>query len=340
MSYEARIIRQINAVMPVSPLRLSRPSEVDSELVRLGEGEYLFSTDDFSSEDLLPETDPRALGWNLACGAISDIIAAGGKPLAYAHSMVIPPGWSERYVRSFSRGIVKALQRYSTSFIGGDLGFSESWRYTASVIGAPPGRTLNRRGCRPGDAIFLTGRAGAGNLAAISRLFAGHEGIQKLLQGVKIKFPSHERLPRILAQYASSAIDTSDGVFNALRAIADLNGTGFQVHDPTLIPKGVKAARMLRLPELALFLGEGGEYEILFTVSEQNKQALKNELREQAIAACELGVICKNKRRRTVTWKNASHDLAQYCLSARDYDSPGDYLRDMTAWLARTGVQR
>lgn len=339
MNYEERTIKLINAVMPASPLRLSRSLEVDSELVRLGEGEYLFSTDDFSAEDLLPETDPRLLGWNLACGAICDIIAAGGKPLAYAHSMVIPPEWDERYIRSFSRGIAQALQRYSASFIGGDLGFGESWRYTAAVIGAPSGRKLNRRGCRPGDAIFLTGKAGAGNLAAISNLFAGHEGIRKLLQNVRIKFSSHEKLPGILAQYASSATDTSDGVHNALRALADLNGTGFLIHDVPFIPKGVKAARMLQVPELALFLGECGEYEILFTVPEQDKQTLKDALRDQAVDASELGVICKNKRRRTVNWGKASCDLAAYCLRARDHASPRDYLRNLTAWLGQTGAK-
>ena len=230
MNYEAKLIELINGEMPLSPLRKSKSGEVDSEVILLGDKEFLFSMDDCSNEDLLPEKDPFMLGWCIACGAISDIIGAGGKPLLYAHSMVIPRDWDEEYLRSFSKGIAAVLAEYSISFCGGDLGIADKWRYTASMIGIPTGRIVNRIGCKNGDAIFITGRIGAGNLAAITTLFADNESIMELLKGNKIGFPTHTRLSGLLSKYATCAIDTSDGVFSALQTISTLNNTGFKLN--------------------------------------------------------------------------------------------------------------
>ncbi len=55
MSYEKIIIDLINSVMPKSPLRKSKSGEVDSEVIQLGDKDYLFTTDEFSKEDLLQE---------------------------------------------------------------------------------------------------------------------------------------------------------------------------------------------------------------------------------------------------------------------------------------------
>lgn len=331
MSSEHKIIDLINSVMPKSPYRKSVCNEVDSEVIRLGDKDYLFTIDDFSPEDLLRDNDPFLLGWNLACGAISDIIAAGGKPLVYSHAMVVSPSWDEEYLKAFSTGISAALQQYSVSFIGGDLGIGDPWRYTASVIGEPVGKIVNRRGCQDGDAIFLTGKIGAGNLDAAISLYS--ENFKKLLSNVKNRFNSHEKLPTLIAKYASCAIDTSDGVFAALETISELNGTGFQLDNLPYIGKGILASKLLRLPELLLFLGECGEYEILFTVNGQNKEAMKADFKKQAIPAYELGYVTGDAKVRTVCYQNHRHSLIDYNLKARNFANVKDYLKAMITWV-------
>ncbi|GAB1366689.1 MAG TPA: AIR synthase related protein [Candidatus Cloacimonas sp.] len=333
MNYEERLIALINDQMPSSPLRRSRSGEVDSELILLGGQEYLFSMDDFSHEDLLPEKDPFLLGWNLACAALSDLIAAGGNPLVYAHSMVIPQTWDEAYIKSFTQGISAVLQEYSVSFSGGDLGVSENWRYTASVLGKPLGRLINRKGCQAGDSILLTGKIGAGNLAALSCLFTGREELNGLVKAEDIRFPIHSRLAQIIAKLASCAIDTSDGVFAALHTISQLNETGFQIKNLPWHPQAALAAKALNLPELPLFLGECGEYEILFCIPRQQRDALLACLREAAVVASELGVITANPRQRILYWENHHIDLTDYSLRARDFGRVQDYLKAMLDWV-------
>jgi len=323
----------INSVMPKSPLRKSISGEVDCEVILLGDKEYLFTTDDFSSEDLLQEDDPYVLGWNIACGAISDVIAAGGKPLLYSHSMVIPPDWDEQYIREFSTGISTVLQRYSVSFIGGDLGISDNWRYTASVIGVPTGRTVNRKGCQSGDAIFITGKIGAGNLNAVVNLLTDNPDIDRLRRGLKHQFNTHERLPAIISRYASCAIDTSDGVFAALQAIANLNNTGFKVSNLPFDGNVILAADILQVPSLLFFLGGCGEYEILFTISRQNITPLKDELNSLKIDVHELGEITADPNLRTAECNARLYDLHAYDLNARDFTDVKDYVKSMTEWV-------
>jgi thiamine-monophosphate kinase len=337
MNHERSLIDLINSVMPVSPLRKSRSGEADAELILLGDKEYLFTTDDFSSEDLFWEGDPFDLGWNLACGAISDIIASGGQPLVYAHAMVVPPAWDGPYIREFSRGISAVLQEYGVSFIGGDTGRAEKWRYTASVIGFPVGKALGRRACRAGDAIFVTGQIGAGNLMAALSLYAGDHNLDTLPRAGGTRFSTHTKLPGIISKYASSAIDTSDGVFAALQTLADLNGTGFKIGDLPFLSRGLLASRLLELPPLLLLLGECGEYEILFTVSQGHKELLKDELNRQDIEAHELGEITSNAGQKTVLHENRPYDLESYSLKARDFDRVEDYLKAMAGWLQRRG---
>lgn len=336
MNYESKLIALISSVMPKSPLRKSVSGEVDSELILLGDKEYLFTTDDFSEEDLLPQRDPFGLGWNLACGAISDIIAAGGKPLVYAHSMVIPDYWEEQYIRELSKGVSKVLQKYSVSFIGGDLGVGDHWRYTTSVIGIKQGKPLNRRGCHAGDAIFITGKIGAGNLEAALKLYSGTGDSDHLLQGAPTRFKTHEKLPQIISEYASSAIDTSDGVFAALRTLSELNGTGYKLSNLPFDSKGLRLAKLLHLPDLILFLGECGEYEILFTVPQQDKESLLADLTRHKIKAYELGEITADTKHRTVLCKGIHYDLAEYQIRARDYKLVEDYLQALTDWLKGT----
>jgi len=337
MSYESSLIALINGVMPPSPLRKSLPGEVDAELIRLGDKDFLFTTDDFSAEDLLREDQPFELGWNLACGAISDIIAAGGKPLVYAHAMVIPATWDEPYLREFSRGISAVLGQYSVSFIGGDLGRGQTWRYTASVIGVPEAKALTRRGCRAGDAIMITGRIGAGNLMAAMGLFPDIQAAS--LKDATLRFSTHPKLAEIISPCASSAIDTSDGVFAALQTLCDLNGTGFSLGKLPLHDQGLLASRLLGLPDLLLFLGECGEYEILFTVSQPHKKQLMADLCKQEIEIHELGQITANPGQKTVLHEDRHYDLDDYRIKARDFEGVSAYLKAMTVWLEKRGAR-
>jgi thiamine-monophosphate kinase len=332
MSSEQRLITLIDGEMPKSPLRKSRSGEVDCEVICLGGKEFLFTTDDFSSEDLLLDADPYILGWNLACGAISDIIAAGGKPLTYAHAMVIPKAWNEEYLKLFSKGISAVLQRYHISFIGGDLGVGEQWRYTATVIGEPIDKIVNRIGCQAGDAIFCTGLIGAGNVQAVLNIYKEHLQLQDFHTGINTKFSTHEKLSALIAEYATSAIDTSDGVLAAVQTLARQNNKGFHIENLQFVPEGIRLSDLVHLPDLLLCMGECGEYEILFTVRQQDIAALTAELTKRDITAQQIGYITDLPEHQSIVYRQVNIGFSDYTLRARDYDSTTDYLKMLIAW--------
>ena len=162
MDEEKRIIRLIDEIIP----RAGRSFESDSEIFTLGNMTMLFSIDEFSKEDNLRESDPMVLGANLATGSISDILASGGVPLYYAHAMVIGRNWDDEFIKKFSKGIADVLSRAKMTFLGGDMGKSETWHYTAAVIGRAAKKPVLRTGAQAGDSIYITGEIGAGNLEA------------------------------------------------------------------------------------------------------------------------------------------------------------------------------
>lgn len=92
---EEKNIKRIAKLLPRSANQINRLYESDAEIVKFA-GEYLFfNIDDFSSEDYFFEDNPFNLGWNVAVAAISDVLASGGVPLYYAHSMVLSSAWDE-----------------------------------------------------------------------------------------------------------------------------------------------------------------------------------------------------------------------------------------------------
>ncbi|MDR1890048.1 MAG: thiamine-phosphate kinase [Zoogloeaceae bacterium] len=268
---EHALIERLCRLMPRSVEQLNRPFESDAEILRWGHENLLFSTDEFSAEDALLTEDAFALGHNIACAALSDILATGGRPLFYAHSLTIDARFTESYLERFYQGIAQALDVAGAYFIGGDFGrvlptSGASWRCVASVIGKAT-RPVRRSGAREHDHIYITGPLGAGNVQAV--LANGMLDIKdmpdaKLLADATAFTLRMAALPDI-ERYATSCVDTSDGLMSAMNAIARQSACGFQLFDLPYLPLGEKLARQLGLPVEMLAFCEGGEYELLLT---------------------------------------------------------------------------
>ncbi|MGD8400278.1 MAG: thiamine-phosphate kinase [Bacillota bacterium] len=335
MHREAEIIYQITAILPRSQSQLNRVFEADAEIIQFAGQRLLFNTDDFSDEDLLRDTDPYTLGWNLAVGGLTDILATGGSPLYFAHSLVVGKTWSKEYIRQFTRGIAAVLKAAQVNFIGGDLGFSERWRYTATAIGVLDGQPLLRSNAKVGDQIYLTGRMGTGNLEAYLKLFSDQKGWGGLVRPLKNQFRLRVTEAGLIRKYANACIDTSDGVFNALNTIAELSGVGFEVSGLPYIKAGRLLAQVFALPELLLFLGECGEYELLFTIDATAEAAFLNEAQQADLVFFKIGQVTQPGKKIVVA-KDRKINLNSFHFRARDYDNIRQYIEDMIAFIKRS----
>lgn len=315
--------------------RVNECFESDAEVIRLNGTPCLFTTDEFSREDLFGEGEPALLGWNIAAGALSDILACGGTPLYYAHALTIDPRWDEAYLGRFADGVAEVLNQAGVRFIGGDCGRSELWRCTVSVLGSCAGPPILRRGARVGDAIYISGPIGGGNLEAARHLLAneGAATAQKLSLLSPLRLPLRVRESAVMRRYASACMDTSDGVWNALTTLADLNGCGYEGANLPYLQAGPDFCRAAGLPRVLLFLGECGEYELLCTVGREREEAFLIEAKDSGVSFFRLGHITRGAR--LLCEDESTIDLGTFRLQARDYESTGQYLEHLLQRLAK-----
>ncbi|OGO85579.1 MAG: hypothetical protein A2Y22_03685 [Clostridiales bacterium GWD2_32_59] len=326
MSSEKNLIKLISGVMPKSPLQMNKLYESDSEIVDYKGSKLLFNIDEFSKEDMFREHNPRILGFNIATASISDILATGGTPLYYLHSMCVPSRWDENYIKSFSQGVAEALRLNNMTFLGGDFSKSEEWKYTATVVGENNNKCILRSGAKIGDNIYITGKIGTGNLEAFLKI----KGINKF----KLMFNSRHKESRFINSYATACIDTSDGCYNCLNTIAEMSNVGYEIEKVPYIRLGKIAAKLANVEELLLFLGECGEYELMFTIAEGEeenfiKNAKKNGFRFYRIGKIvETGTKIIRDSKRIIDFSNIN-------ISARDYENIEDYLQELIRVIKR-----
>ncbi len=331
MNNEQRLINLITNILGETDCRINKCFESDAEIVRFGEGYLLFTMDEFSSEDMLNAHNPYTLGWNMAIGGISDILACGGIPLFYAHTITVDKNWDEQFVKGLFEGVLSVLKKSNTGFIGGDVGEGNEWRYTVSVIGKLDGKPIMRKGAAPGDIIYISGEIGAGNFQAALKLYPDEQS-----NIITPAFNLRNKESVLIREYATSCIDTSDGLFNVLNTISQINNTGYIIENLPYIQNGLALTKRLSLPKTLLFLAEAGEYELLFTIKPGKEQEFLQKAKANGVLFYRLGQTTPPPAR--ILFEDGQKiNLEGLNISARDYNSPEEYLSKIMEILTNHG---
>lgn len=328
MDSEQEIIKRILNILPKSNSLSNNFFESDAEIINYNGCKLLFTMDEFSEEDFFRDEHPYSLGWNVATCAISDIFASGGKPIFYGHSISIPNHWDIKFIDSFSRGISDVLDQLSIAFIGGDVGKSASWHYTGVVIGEAS-TPVTRKGTSEGELIFMTGHVGAGNLEAALKIYSKNKILEKILETYHLRFPIRKQESELINQYATACIDSSDGLINALNTIAEINHVGFKITRIPYLKTGALACKLLGKPKTVLFLGECGEYELVFTIKKSDEEAFCDMVKKNQYCITKIGEIVKEEKK-LIVLQGADKKLIDFDIKARNYKHISDYLKDLT----------
>ena len=329
---EKKIINLMSSMLPKSPDQLNRPFESDSEIIKYGSELLLITVDEFSNEDFFRDDDPYTLGWNVAVGTISDILASGGDPLYYAHSFSHEKdNWDESYLHSFSRGIADVVKCSGAGFIGGDTSLSQKWHYTGIAIGTTK-KAITRSGASESEHFYLTGKIGAGNLEAGLALFHDYSITGNLFKQYKTQLIFRLNEAKLIREFATSCIDTSDGLLNALISISESSNTGFKIESLPYLQKGNIACRLLRKPEFMLFAGECGEYELLFTVNAKDENDLLSRMAKYGYKFYYIGEV-SSKEIRIIKNNKKWIDVSDFDIRARDYSKQADYLKKLENYI-------
>ncbi|MCI4328740.1 MAG: thiamine-phosphate kinase, partial [Thermoplasmata archaeon] len=190
---------------------------------------------------------------------------------------LLPPDTPERWARAVAMGAEERLAEFGAHVVGGDTKPSGTRSVVGSLMGfGHANRLCPRSGARPGDWVVTTGVVGAGGVA-----MAGIRGNQSPARAALVRLLDVE--PRVregaaLARHAHAMLDTSDGLAEAARLLADASGVGVVI-DPDRLPLHPALAR--RTGSRQSKLGHaffGGDYELLGTIPAQRVRRLQRTL--------------------------------------------------------------
>lgn len=208
---------------------------------------------------LIPPATPGQVAAKAVNVNLSDIAAMGGTPTALFVAICWPINRGSDFRRAVCLGLEEAAGRFNVAIAGGD---TNAWQgplvISVTAVGKLHGHPWLRSGARPGDWIMVTGELGGSLL--------GHH----------LDFVPRVRESRILREVANptSMIDISDGLSSDLYHILDASGVGALLREED-IPIAQQAHQMPgdRTP-LQRALGDGEDFELLFTVSPEEGRRL------------------------------------------------------------------
>lgn len=219
---------------------------------------------------------PRSIGHRCLAVNLSDFAAMGAEP-AWASIALTLPTVDEAWVKEFTEGLFEIAEYYNVQIIGGDT-TQGPLAVSVSLKGfVAEGKALLRSGAKAGDWIYVTGQLGDSALAVESKL--GKQSIsQETFKAVEQRFnyPSARiAAGHVLRHAATSALDISDGLVQDLGHIIKASNVSAHI-DVDLVPISPvvqEAVGKEKAIELALMGGE--DYELLFTVPEEQKGYLE-----------------------------------------------------------------
>lgn len=284
---ENQIINRLSKSFSRSPNQLNKVHESDAEIIELDNSCYnLAITIDTISEEIKAGlySDPYLIGWMSVMVNLSDLAAVGASPIGIVISQILPQNLSNDFIEKLQKGINDACSKCGTFILGGDTNFGDELIITGCAIGTVEKNNLiTRMGIKPGDKIYSTGKFGIGNAYAAEKLILLSQQTDSVLyeKDTLNYFPSAKlEWKNLLIKYATSGIDTSDGLISSLDQLMRLNNVGFRITNDigNIIDDASKDLfNKFNIPLWLLLAGEHGEFELLFSISPEKETEFLKE---------------------------------------------------------------
>lgn len=249
--------------------RQSRPRE--EVLLGIGDDAALLSApgkDWVTTVDVLTagvhfelDTPLELVGRKALAVNLSDIAAMGALPCTALVGIVLPKTFSRTQAESLYSGLFQLADEWNVTIAGGD---TNSWDgplvISITLNGlTEPGKAIRRDGAQPGDWIFVTGALGG-----------SFESQRHLTFTPRIREAQH--LQKLVTLHAM--MDLSDGLGSDLFHLLRQSRCG-AVIDAARLPVHSDFSASLSFEERTRrALGDGEDFELLFTISAEDGQKL------------------------------------------------------------------
>lgn len=337
ISKESKFIDSISKIFKKHPSQLNSTGEADSELITLEKGNYAINIDDFSGEeDYFSDFSPRILGFNLVAATLSDLFASGATPEYFLHAITLDKNRNDEFHQKLLEGINDALKITSTYLLGGDTSTGNSWKYTGVAIGRT-NRKIMRSGANQKDILYSTGKFGAGNRMGLIQHFISKQKIIKndlSIQLASSKFKIRKDECKIIHKYANFAIDSSDGLINAVFDLEKVNSGKCFLLDISsqLIEKhSLQLSKEYNIPYEFFLFSTLGEYELIFGIPEKYDTNFNQEALDQKIEFIKIGSVIEGNGI-LANFENKSRKLSKSRPDPRNLE-PEQYLEKIIEYI-------
>ena len=256
---------------------------------------------------------PDAIGHRALAVNLSDLAAMGARPRAALLSLALPGTLEVGDLDGIIDGFLALAGRHGVALIGGNITRSPGPMMLDVTATGSVGRRgiLRRSGARPGDEVYVTGTLGSA-AAGLQSFAMSETSVEADLQ-VRLATARERYLrpaPRVRAgallgsnRAASSCMDLSDGLADGVRQLAAASEVGITIDSDALpIANEVREWCLARTGDagshdpVALALGGGDDYELLFTSRPSHRRRLRGVLRLLGdLAVTKIGVVTKGR---------------------------------------------
>lgn len=269
----------------------------DAEQALVVAADTLVSGVHFLADAPAAEVAQRALRVNL-----SDMAAMGAEPRWFTLALTLPKTWSDEtrreWVADFSRGLKDCADDYACSLIGGDT-TSGPLSISIQMLGQVPAvKALRRDGAGLDDFVLVTHTLGD-SAAALATLDEDSLNVAEAALDETDRAYLQSRYyrpePRIsegvlLRDIASSAQDISDGLLADLGHLCEASDVAAEI-DIAELPLSLTLQKFDVGQAQRWALTGGDDYELVFTVPEQNMPQLAMAQAQGRIQATVIGRI-------------------------------------------------
>ncbi len=261
------------------------------------------------------DTDPKQLGHKSLAVNLSDLAAMGAKPLAFTLALSLPEA-NEAWLKPFSDGLFELAEQFDCPLIGGDT-TRGPLNICITVFGElPKNIALRRDHAKPGDDIWVSGSIGDARAALEflqSKVSLDSEYLDFAISRLQKPTPRVE-LGMAIRQYAHAALDLSDGLLGDISHILNRSKVGATINVDAL-PKGKILYDQTREFQMLCMLAGGDDYELCFTASPSNREAILKAASEANTPVTIIGQIEEasglrliNSKGQTENFSNKSFD--------------------------------
>ncbi|WP_443937223.1 thiamine-phosphate kinase [Pedobacter sp. MW01-1-1] len=265
----------------------------------------------------------KHLGYKAVQVNLSDIYAMNGQASQITVSIGVSSKFPLEAVEEIYSGIELACNKYNIDLIGGDTSSSKQGLVISitSIGYADADKVTYRNGAKEHDLLCVSGDLGGAyvGLQILERekqIFLENPQIQPDLEGKdyiierQLKPEARMDIVALLEEMQikpTAMIDVSDGLASEILHLAEQSDKGITIYEEKipLDPMTYETARELGLDPTVCALSGGEDYELLFTISQEDYKKLKNDVDITVIGH----VTDKNSGCKMVSKSNNVHEL-------------------------------